>query len=260
MDKKIKKQVKNRVFLSIIVPTYNEEKNILNTLKKIGSFLESQKYTYEILLMDDGSTDSTSEIASNFSKANKFVKVCKLPHRGKAATVIAGMEMAGGDYVLFSDADLATPIEEVKKLLHYVINDKYDIAIASREGIGAVRKNEPFIRHIMGRVFNLIVQILLVKGLKDTQCGFKLFTNHSCKKVVSKLSLYKNAKEIKVPKVTAFDVEILFVAKRLGFKIKSVPVEWTHIETDRINPLRDSFVNFFDVLKVWLNDKKGYYK
>lgn len=260
MDKKNKNTINNKVYLSIIIPAYNEEKNILRTLKKVGSFLELQDYSYEILVMDDGSTDSTCEIATNFSKANSLVKVCKLPHRGKAATVISGMEMANGEYVLFSDADLATPIEEVKKLMHYITNDKYDIAIASREGVGAVRKNEPLLRHVMGRIFNLVVQSLLVRGLNDTQCGFKLFSSVACKKVVSKLSLYKNAKEIKVPKVTAFDVEILFVAKKLGFKIKSVPVEWTHVETDRINPLRDSFVNFFDVVKVWINDKKGYYK
>lgn len=255
-----KEAVSSKIYLSVVIPAYNEEKNILTTLKKVEAYLEKQDFSYEILVMDDGSSDSTAEIANNFAKANKNVQVFVLPHRGKAPTVIDGMEKATGKFILFSDADLATPIEEVKKLLHYLVDDNYDLSIASREGVGAVRRNEPFIRHLMGRVFNYIVQILLVKGLNDTQCGFKLFKHNVCKNIVSKLSLYKNSKEIKVPKVTAFDVEILFVAKKLGYKIKSVPVEWTYVETPRISPLRDSIVNFLDVVKVFVNDKKGNYK
>lgn len=255
-----KEKIKKAVFLSVVIPAFNEEKNILNTLKRVEGFLNEQEYSYEILVMDDGSTDSTVEVANNFARANKNVKVHSLPHRGKASTVLEGMQKSEGDFVLFSDADLATPIEEVRKLLHYATNEKYDVVIASREGVGAVRKDEPFIRHLMGRVFNIIVQLLLVKGINDTQCGFKLFSQTSAKKIVSKLSLYRNAKVIKIPKVTAFDVEMLFVAKKLKYKIKSVPVEWQYVETKRVSPLRDSFVNFWDVVKVFINDKKGKYK
>jgi len=148
----------------------------------------------------------------------------------------------------------------LKKLLHYITDQKYDISIGSREGVGAVRKDEPFYRHLMGRVFNYLVQIILIKGINDTQCGFKLFTNESAKAIIKKMRLYSNAPEITVAKVTAFDTEILFLAKKLGYRVKSVAVEWQYVETNRVSAWRDSLQNFFDVLKVWYNDKKGLYK
>lgn len=257
-----KNQIKknSKVFLSVVIPAYNEEKNILSTLKATEAFLEKQSYTYEVLVMDDGSSDSTLNIANNFAKNSKNIQVHNLVHRGKAPTVIDGIKNSNGKYILFCDADLATPIEEVKKLLHYLVEDKYDIAIASREGVGAVRKNEPLMRHIMGRVFNLLIQLILFKGIEDTQCGFKLFKSEAAKKIISKMKLYENAKQIKVARVSAFDVEILFIAKKLGFSVKSIPVEWNYVETTRVNPIRDSFVNFLDVVRVYINDKKGLYK
>lgn len=257
-NKKVKKKIP-QPYLSVVIPAYNEEKNILSTLKRVESFLNDYKKSYEVLVMDDGSADSTYEISSNFVKTNKKLKVYNLPHKGKANAVISGIKAAKGKYILFADADLATPIEEVKKLLHYITDKKFDISIGSREGVGAVRKDEPFYRHFMGRVFNFIVQAILIKGIEDTQCGFKLFTNESAKKIIKKMKLYSDAPEIDVPKVTAFDTEILFVAKKLGYKVKSVPVEWQYVDTDRVSAWRDSIHNFLDVVKVWSNDKKGLY-
>ncbi|HHH14280.1 MAG TPA: glycosyltransferase family 2 protein [candidate division WWE3 bacterium] len=247
-------------FISIVIPAYNEEKNILNTLKTIEDFLSQQDYTYEVLVMNDGSLDSTSSIANNYAKTNKHITVYDLPHKGKANAVLEGFKKARGEYVLFSDADLATPINELKKLLHYAVDENYDVVIASREGVGALRKNEPWIRHFMGRVFNLIVQFMLIPGLDDTQCGFKLFKREEALKIIQKMKLYNEAKELTVPKVTAFDVEMLFLARKLKLKIKPVSVEWHYGEDTKVNNLRDSVNNFLEVLKVWWNNKKGLYK
>lgn len=259
MENKVVKKVSKPPFISVVIPAYNEQKNIVGTLKKVEMFLNSFKKSYEILVMDDGSSDSTYEVAKTFSKTNSKILVTLLPHKGKANAVIQGLRKAKGKYILFSDADLATPIEEIKKLLHYITDQKFDISIGSREGVGAVRKDEPLYRHIMGRVFNYLVQIILFKGIQDTQCGFKLFTNESAKTIIKKMKLYSNAPEITVPKVTAFDTEILFLAKKLGYKVKSVPVEWQYVETTRVSAWRDSLQNFLDVLNVWINDKKGLY-
>jgi dolichyl-phosphate beta-glucosyltransferase len=249
----------NHIYLSVVTPAYNEEKNILNTLKKIEGFLEQEPYNYEVLVMNDGSQDKTGEIAGKYADTNSKIKVYNLPHRGKAPTVVDGIKTARGKYVLFTDADSATPIEEVKKLLFYAVEENYEVVIASREGIGAVRHNEPFTRHIMGRIFNKIVQFLLLPGIEDTQCGFKLFENKAAKKVINNMKLYTEAQEISVPRVTAFDVEMLYVAKKLGYKIKSVSVEWNYGKYSKVSHFRDSLVNLSDVLKVWWNNKKGVY-
>lgn len=246
-------------YISIVIPAFNEEKNILGTLKKTESFFEGQGYSYEILVMDDGSKDSTYNIASNYARTNPLIKVFKLVHRGKANTVIDGIKMASGSYILFTDADSATPIYEVKKLLHYITDQGFDISIGSREGVGAVRKNEPWLRHFMGRVFNTIIQFLLVSDIEDTQCGFKLFTRDVASNIIKRMKLYTIAEEISVPKVTAFDVEMLFIARKLGYKIKPVPVEWNYGENSKVNNVRDSWNNLLEVLKVWWNNRKGLY-
>lgn len=254
-----KDKVKKGLFLSVVVPAYNEEKKILNTLKVIDSYLSSQDYSYEIIIANDGSSDSTFSIASTYASTSQNIRVLDLPHRGKANTVIDGIKSSKGKYILFTDADNATPISEVKKLLHYVSSEDYDLAIGSREGVGAVRKNEPFIRHMMGRIFNSIIQFLLVDGIEDTQCGFKLFKNKVAQQIISRMKLYDGTKIIDVPKVTAFDVEMLFIAKKLGYKIKPVPVEWTYGDDSKVSHLRDSINNFLEVVKVYINNKKGFY-
>ena len=259
MESKVVKKSSKQSYISVVIPAFNEEKNILSTLKKVESFLINYKKSYEILVMDDGSTDATVSIATTFANTNPKIKIVPLIHKGKANAVIQGLKKAQGKYILFSDADLATPIEELKKLLHYITDQKYDISIGSREGVGAVRKDEPLYRHIMGRIFNYLVQIVLIKGINDTQCGFKLFTYESAKTIIKKMKLYSDAPEIKVAKVTAFDTEILFLAKKLGYKVKSVPVEWQYVETVRVSAWRDSLQNFLDVVNVWINDKKGLY-
>ena len=248
--------------ISIIVPCYNEEKRGLKkNLAVVVDFLETEGYDYELIVADDGSTDSTVAVAEKFAQGKERVRVLKLLHRGKGATVREGMLAAGGKYILFSDADLATPIKELKRLLNW-IEQGYDIAIASREGIGAQRENEPRYRHFLGRGFNFLVKLIALRGIEDTQCGFKLFKAAAAKEILKRLKIYgqEETEELKQPYLGAFDVEVLFLAKKLGYKIKEVPVEWHYAETQKLDPLKDSLRMARDVLKVRFNDLRGKYE
>ncbi|OGC50299.1 hypothetical protein A2716_03765 [candidate division WWE3 bacterium RIFCSPHIGHO2_01_FULL_40_23] len=245
--------------ISVVIPAYNEKPNIGITLTKITTFLNDFEPNYEIIVVDDGSTDATSETVDTFRSTNEKVILIKNAHKGKGFAVRTGVLNSTGNFVLLCDGDLAVPIEELKRLLVWVKDNDFDIGIGSREGIGAVRKNEPLIRHIMGRTFNLLVRLLVLSGINDTQCGFKLFRGDLAREIFKKSLLYgDSSKELKVPKVTAFDVEILFIAKKMGKKIKEVPIVWEYRNT-RVNNIRDSFYNFLDVLKVRFNDLLGKY-
>ncbi len=248
--------------ISIIIPTYNEEKRgIKKNLAVVVDFLESENYDYEVLVADDGSADGTVAVAEEFARGQERVKVLKLPHRGKGATVRNGMLQAQGKYILFSDADLATPIEELKRLLNWVKEQGFDIAIASREGIGARRENEPWYRHFLGRGFNFLVKLIALRGIEDTQCGFKLFKAAPAKEILKRLKIYgqEETEELKTPYLGAFDVEILFLAQKLGYKIKEVPVTWHYAATQQLDPIKDSLRMARDVLMVRLNDLLGKY-
>ncbi|MBI4091202.1 glycosyltransferase family 2 protein [candidate division WWE3 bacterium] len=246
--------------MSVVVPAYNEKANIGISLTRILTFLNDFEPSYEILVVDDGSTDNTSEIVENYSKTNEKIRLIKNTHRGKGYAVRTGFQQARGRYVLLSDADSATPIEELKRLMVWIKDNGFDLAIGSREGIGAVRKNEPVVRHVMGKIFNFLIRLILLPGIKDTQCGFKLFKSDAAQRIFEKSLLYPDSsRELRVPKVTAFDVEILFIARRLGYKIKEVPVVWEYGKNTKVNKLRDAVYNFLDVIKVKLNDMKGLY-
>lgn len=248
--------------ISIIIPTYNEEKRgIKKNLAVVVDFLEEESCDYEVLVADDGSTDNTVGVAEEFARGKERVKILKLPHRGKGATVRDGMLQAQGKYILFSDADLATPIEELKRLLNWVEDQGFDMAIASREGIGARRENEPWHRHFLGRGFNFLVKLIALRGIEDTQCGFKLFKAAAAKEILNRLKIYgrEETEEIKTPYLGAFDVEILFLAQKLGYKIKEVPVTWHYATTQQLDPIKDSLRMARDVLMVRLNDLRGVY-
>lgn len=247
--------------ISVVISAYNEKANISISITKICTFLNDFMPNYEVLIVDDGSSDNTVEVVENIIKINPKVRLVKNPHKGKGFSIRTGvLEAKASSYILLSDADLSTPIEELKRLMVWVKDNNFDIAIASREGIGAQRKGEPLYRHIMGRIFNFLVQLLVLPGIKDTQCGFKLFKSQPGKEAFAHCILYgDNSKELKVPKVTAFDVEVLYIAKKLGYQIKEVPVSWEYGRITRVNRFRDSFVNFMDVLKVKVNDLKGLY-
>ncbi|MBU1016850.1 MAG: dolichyl-phosphate beta-glucosyltransferase [Patescibacteria group bacterium] len=248
------------IYLSVVIPAYNEEKNIIKSLSSINAYLKEYDYSYEVLIVDDGSSDDTVKIVSDFCKSNSKFRLIKNPHRGKGPTVWTGVMEASGEFIYLADADLATPISEIKRLFVWLSDKSYDIAIASREGLGSSRISEPYYRHLMGRVFNLWVRIIAVKGIEDTQCGFKLFNKKSAKEIFAHLKIYgEGAPEIKDAYLGAFDVEVLYLAKKLGFKVKEVPVTWAYVKTQRLNPLRDSIKMAMDVLKVRVNDLKGVY-
>jgi len=245
-------------FLSVIIPAYNEEPNFKKgVLNEVPKYLEKQNYSYEVLIVDDGSDDNTAKLALNFAKKHKNIRVIKNPHQGKAETVKSGVLEAKGQLILFTDFDQATPLFEIERLLSFF--PEYDIVIGSRQLTGAKREKEPFYRHLMGLGFNLVVQTLAVRGIWDTQAGFKCFKSDVAKNIFSQLKVYGKGKKVKGALVTAFDVEVLFIAKKHGYKIKEVPIIWHHMTTTRVNPLKDSLRMFRDVVKVRLNDLRGAY-
>ena len=224
------------------------------------SHLQAKGYTAEIIVVDDGSQDNTARLVEESAAANPIVRLIRNEHRGKACAIRTGMLAANGEYVLFTDADEATPIGEVDKLLPR-LESGYDVAIASREGVGARRYNEPWYRHLMGRVFNLIVQGLAVPGIQDTQCGFKAFRREAARDLFGNMQLYgAGAGQVRGSLLTGFDVEILFLARKWGYKIAEVPVHWYYGADSKVNPIKDSWRNLRDVLRVRWNNLQGRYQ
>jgi glycosyltransferase involved in cell wall biosynthesis len=246
--------------LTIVVPAYNERQRISATVARISEFMSAQDYAAELLVVDDGSDDGTADMVDSLRNgAGPPVDVIRNDHRGKAYTVRTGMLAARGRYVLFSDADLSTPIEEVSGFLPY-FEDGYDVVIGSREAPGARRFDEPATRHLMGRVFTRAVQIITGQRFEDTQCGFKAFSRAASQEVFSRVRLYgANSPVIKRSRVTGFDVELLFLARKLNMRIREVPVRWYYSAGSKVDPLRDSLQNLADVLKVRLYDLQGRY-
>lgn len=249
--------------LSIVIPAYNEAQRLPGTLGDMIVYLEQQDFDWEIVVVDDGSQDETVALAGEYaqerSNGRASVRVIENPHRGKAYAVRTGVEQARGAYVLFADADHATPIDEWAKLWPY-FEQGYDVVIGSREGMGAVRHGEPFFRHLMGRVFNAIVRVLTVGNFQDTQCGFKAFRSDVAQDVFARTRLYRdNGPETMEPMVTGFDVELLYIAVKRGYRVKDVPVHWYYSDTRNVNPLRDSWRNLRDVLSVRWNAWRGLY-
>lgn len=248
-----------RPFLSVVVPAYNEERRLPQTLEIIDSYLAQQPYASEFIIVDDGSSDNTASVVEKFSATHPRVRLIRNDHRGKGYAVRTGVLAARGHIVLFSDADLSTPIEEVAELLPW-FERGYGVVIGSREGAGAKRIKEPVYRHVMGRVFNLIVRLLTVRGINDTQCGFKAFRDDVAREVFSRMKLYgANAKRVTGSMVTGFDVEVLFIAMKAGVKIKEIPVEWRYGNESKVSPLKDSYRLFRDTVLVRWNDWRGMY-
>lgn len=251
--------ISDRPFLSVVIPAYNEERRLPQTLQSVVDYLARQSYASEVIVVDDGSRDMTGQVVESFRAAHSIVTLIRNDHRGKGYAVRTGMLAAQGRIVLFSDADLSTPIEEIAELLPW-FERGFGIVIGSREGSGAKRIKEPFYRHIMGRVFNFVVRLLTVRGIDDTQCGFKAFRDDVARDVFSRMKLYgENAQAVTGSMVTGFDVEVLFIGQKSGYKIKEVPVEWRYGNETKVNPLKDSWRNFRDVVMVRWNDLRGRY-
>lgn len=245
-------------YLSIIIPAYNEkinfQKGVLEGMKKL---LEKEQYTWEVLIVDDGSQDGSVTLLESFCQKNKGFRLVKNTHMGKAGTVALGVKEANGEYILFTDFDQATPISEFDKLDSY-LQTGFQVVIGSREVAGAKREKEPFYRHLMGKGFNFGVKLIAVRGFSDTQCGFKAFKADAAKKLFNKLQVYR-PHEIASAFTGAFDVEILFIAQKMKLKIAEVPIHWKHVETNRVSPLKDSLHMAWDVVKIRLYDLVGRY-
>lgn len=246
---------------SIVVPAYNEADKITSTLTQIISFMRDFSRDFEVVVCNDGSLDTTAKLVLDYASSNSEVRLLDLPHRGKGPTVMSGILDAKGELLYMCDADLSTPISELKKLSFWVTDQDFDIVIASREGTGAVRVNEPFYRHLMGRVFNLWVRIVALPEIKDSQCGFKLFKSAVAKDVVSRMKVYKSeGDELNQAFFGAFDVEMLFIAKKLDYKIKELPVQWNYVGNAGRALIFNTIKMTLDVLKIRINALKGAYK
>lgn len=227
-------------YLSIIIPVYNEEKRIGKTLQEILEYLQLKSFTWEIVIVDDGCKDNTIGLTKEILCGKNYLIHTNERNMGKGASIRNGMLAAKGEIRLFTDADLSTPIEELDKLIA-PIKDGYDVSFGSRalkDSILIVR--QPFHREMMGRIFNLIVRILHLPGIKDTQCGFKLFRGRAADEI------FKHQKM----KGFCFDVEILVLARKMGFKSKEIPVRWIDSPQSKVNPLKDSIKMLWDLIKL----------
>ncbi len=248
---------KKNYFLTVVIPAYNEADNIKNgTLDKVGDYLKKQKFTWEVLVVDDKSTDSTLKLAQNYVKKHKGFRVSAQPHRGKGGTVIAGMLEARGEIVLFTDMDQATPLTEFDKFIPK-FKKGADVVIGVRTG----REGAPLIRKAMAYGFSLLRSIILRLPYSDTQCGFKAFRQDASREIFKRLKVFSEEQKIKGAAVTAgFDLEVLYVARKLGLKVAEVSVDWHHQDTKRVNPIKDAWQGLRDLIRVRLNAFQGKYK
>jgi len=248
----------SEIYLSVVIPCYNETENLQRgVLDEVNDFLTKQNFSWEVIISDDGSTDESKKIVSEQVKGKKNFRLVENSHGGKPLAVWSGIKNAGGEYVLFTDMDQSTPIKEVLKLIPYF--EKYEVVIGSR---GMERENFSILRKIGSNVFRVFRKILMLRDINDTQCGFKAFQTNVAKKIFPMLQFFKEEKTVKGWKVTSFDVELLFIAEKLGFKVKEVPVEWKDRDVakgKKKSYLKESKEMLMQILSVKLNDLRGLY-
>lgn len=245
--------------LSIVIPNYNEKANLeRGVLQEMADYLKQVEYTYEVIINDDGSTDGGLQIIDDFISSHPHFSVIKNSHVGKAGGIWAGIQKASGQVVLFTDMDQSTPLKEVEKLLPWYDRD-YDVVFGSR---GALRKNFPLTRQIMSWGFRTFRQIFLLRGVVDTQCGFKSFKTKVAKEIFPLLEVISTPKTAKGWNVSAFDVELLFLAEKRGYRLKEVDVTWADedVSTSKSkNFVKESADMLKQILRVKLNDVQGKY-
>jgi len=234
--------------LSIIIPAFNEEKRLPGSLEKIQAFVEAQPYLIEVIIVDNGSTDRTTEVVRGWEQTLPNLRLIQESRRGKGLAVRTGMLAAKGIYRFFADADLSMPIEEVNKFLPPQL-DPFDVAIGSREVPGAKRYDEPGYRHLVGRLFNALVRFLALPGLQDTQCGFKCFRAEVSESIFPLQTL----------EGMSFDAEVLLIARKHGYKIREVPINWYFNPDSRVRLVKDSLRMALDLLVIRRNARLGLY-
>ncbi len=243
-------------YLSVVIPAYNEEYNLrTGVIDSVYDYLVQQDYAWEILFVDDGSTDNTAHLADEFAGKHKNFFVLRQPHRGKAGTVTAGIMKSKGEVILFTDTDQATPIDQVEKVLPK-FKLGYDVVIGSRHG----REGAPLIRKVMAYGFSILRLLVLRLPFKDTQCGFKAFSQKAAHEIFKRLKIFDSKNKNAGASVTAgFDLEVLYVARKLRYKIAEVPVDWHHKEGTKVDPIKDSLEGLRDLFMVRMNALQGKY-
>ena len=243
------------LFLTVVLPAYNEETRLPPTLVRVADFLRVQPYNAEVLIVENGSTDRTSTVVEEFIAAHvrpddPFVMTLLHSPKGKGNAVRQGVAAARGEYILISDTDLSVPIEATPRFLPPQLDRRdYGIAIASREVAGAKRHGEPQYRHFMGRVFNFLVRWLAVPEINDTQCGFKCFGREAARRVfpLQRINGW------------GFDVELLYIAQRHGIPIVEIPVDWYYRDESRVRPVQDTVTMVAELLRIRRNGRAGLY-
>lgn len=235
-------------FLSIVIPAHNEENRLPETLLQISRFVENQSYLIEVLVVENGSQDRTLQVAQDFAAHAPYLRIFHEKGRGKGQAVRKGMLEASGEFRFICDADLSMPLDEINRFLPPVLSG-YDIAIASREARGAVRYGEPFHRHLIGRIFNSMVRLLVLPGLHDTQCGFKCFRGEVANAIFPLQTLNG----------MSFDAEVLYIARRRGYRIIEVPIPWYFNADSRVRLFDDSLHMALDLINIRQNARRGLY-
>ena len=227
--------------LSIIIPAYNEALRVGRTLERIDEYLKGYEPFYEIIVVDDGSHDDTEKVVRKTAeKHSAIVLLQNGMNKGKGYSVKRGVLSSRGRFVLMSDADLSTPIEEIGKLFKE-LEEGYDIAVGSRSVSGSkILKRQAWYRQLMGKIFNKIVQVVAVSGIRDTQCGFKLFKGDAARMVFARQRIER----------FAFDVEALYLAKKMGLRIREVPIVWVNSPDSKVSIFTDSLQMLWDILKI----------
>lgn len=235
-------------WLSVIIPAYNEERRLPATLEKLQAYLSRQPFSHDVWVVDNGSTDRTADLVRDFARRYSPLHLEQISARGKGVAVRSGMLLARGKYRFLCDADLSMPVEEFERFYPPLLAEA-DIAIGSREVAGARRFHEPVFRHVTGRVFSLAVKLLVMRGFEDTQCGFKCFQGSAADYLFSRQRFNG----------WSFDVEVLYLARRRGFRIREVPVSWYYQSDSRIRIANDSLQMFLDLIRIRWFDIRGMY-
>ncbi len=238
----------SKPFLSIIIPAHNEAQRLPPTLEKINAFLAQQAYTAEVIVVENGSSDQTLAIAQSFTDQMPNLRVFSEARRGKGLAVQRGMLEAQGEFRFLCDADLSMPIDQINRFLPPTLA-VVDVAIGSREVAGAKRYDEPAYRHLIGRIFNTMVRWLVLPGLQDTQCGFKCFRGEVAE-VVFPLQTLDGM---------SFDAEVLFIARKMGFDVQEVAIDWYFNPDSRVRLVQDSLRMGWDLLTIRWNALRGRY-
>ncbi len=245
------------IYLSVVIPAYNEEENIKRgVLEEVWEYLETQKYKWEVVLVDDGSTDKTLRLLEKISDKKEGVSLLSKPHRGKGWAIMSGIKVSRGKCVVFSDLDQSTPIKEVEKFIEK-FEEGFGVVIGSRNK----REGSSLFRLITGYGFILLRKLLLGLSFSDTQCGFKGFTRKSARRIVEKMESSWSVSKVRGARPMAiFDLEVLLYARSFGLRVAEVPVEWHYRASENFNPLYHTFLGLWDLIIVSKRSILGQYK